>query len=573
MFVAVRGANRHGAEFAATAAEKGAVAVVTDAAGAELAAASGLPVVVVDDPRGQLGDLSAWVYSTGRDDDLPILFAPTGTNGKTSVSHLLEGILGQLGVTTGLSSTAERHIAGQVIVSRLTTPEAYEMHALLALMRERGVEAVAVEVSAQALSRRRVDGIVFDVAGFTNLTHDHLDDYADMREYFEAKLPLFRPDRARRAVVCLDSAPGRRSGRPQRGADGDGGHARDRRGSRMAAAADWIVEILEERPAGTDFRLASRDGRSLTTVVPVIGRHMAANAGLAIVMILEGGYAWERLVDALDGGRIDAYLPGRTELVSGERGPAVYVDFGHSPDAFEKTLAAVRRVTPGKVVMLFGADGDRDATKRHDMGRAGVLGSDILVITDHHPRFENPGFDPRDPGRRCSASATGCRHPRVLAAGARDRRGRRASSATGTRSCGPAPATRTTATSAARARRTRRASSPGARCKAAGWPVHRAALAGAVPAGGLTAPRCGAPRARARPGSTVGLSGRMPRSRGPRHPAPIARPPRAISRVSARVRRARRRSARRCRRSRGTSSRPSWKASTACSFAALNTAG
>ena len=82
--------------------------------------------------------------------------------------------------------------------------------------------------------------------------------------------------------------------------------------------------------------------------------------------------------------------PGRTELVSGERGPAVYVDFGHSPDAFEKTLAAVRRVTPGKVVMLFGADGDRDATKRHDMGRAGVLGSDILVITDHHPRFENP---------------------------------------------------------------------------------------------------------------------------------------------------------------------------------------
>ena len=390
VFVAVNGANRHGAEFTGIAAERGAVAVVTDAAGAELAAASGLPVVVVDDPRGQLGDLSAWVYSTGRDDQLPILFAPTGTNGKTSVSHLLEGILGQLGVTTGLSSTAERHIAGQVIVSRLTTPEAYEMHALLALMRERGVEAVAVEVSAQALSRRRVDGIVFDVAGFTNLTHDHLDDYADMREYFEAKLPLFRKDRARRAVVCLDSTPGaevvERSevptvtvGTPAIAAD-----------PALAAGADWVVEILEERQTGTAFRLASRDGRSLTTVVPVIGRHMAANAGLAIVMILEAGYAWERLVAALDGERIDAYLPGRTELVSGDRGPAVYVDFGHSPDAFEKTLAAVRRVTPGKVVMLFGADGDRDKTKRHDMGRAGALGSDILVVTDHHPRFENP---------------------------------------------------------------------------------------------------------------------------------------------------------------------------------------
>jgi UDP-N-acetylmuramoyl-L-alanyl-D-glutamate--2,6-diaminopimelate ligase len=203
-------------------------------------------------------------------------------------------------------------------------------------------------------------------------------------------MPLFRPDRARRAVVCLDSPAGAevvaRSevptvtiGTPAIAADPAG-----------ASAADWVVEILEERQTGTEFRLVSRDGRSLTTVVPVIGRHMAANAGLAIVMILEAGYDWERLVDALDGKRIEAYLPGRTELVSGIEGPAVYVDFGHSPDAFEKTLAAVRRVTPGTVLMLFGADGDRDATKRHDMGRAGVEGSDILVITDHHPRFENP---------------------------------------------------------------------------------------------------------------------------------------------------------------------------------------
>ncbi|MDQ1073827.1 UDP-N-acetylmuramyl tripeptide synthase [Microbacterium sp. SORGH_AS 969] len=229
---------------------------------------------------------------------------------------------------------------------------------------------------------------MFDVAGFTNLTHDHLDDYADMREYFEAKLPLFRADRARRGVVCLDSPAGAEIAAraeipvvtivtPAIASD-------------PAADADWTVDIVDERQEGTEFTLRARDGRTLTTVVPVIGRHMAANAGLAIVMLLETGYAWERLVDALDGGRIDASLPGRTQLVSGPEGPAVYVDFGHSPDAFEKTLAAVRRVTPGKVVMLFGADGDRDATKRHDMGRTAVLGSDILVVTDHHPRHENP---------------------------------------------------------------------------------------------------------------------------------------------------------------------------------------
>ena len=387
-FVAIRGVNRHGAEFAQAAADRGAVAVITDAAGAEIAGESGIPILIVDDPRALLGDLSAWVYGTGPGDDLPLLFGTTGTNGKTSVSHLLEGILGQLGVVTGLSSTAERHIAGDVIVSRLTTPEASEFHALLALMRERDVEAVAVEVSAQALSRHRVDGIMFDVAGFTNLSHDHLDDYADMNEYFEAKLPLFAADRSRRAVVCLDSAAGHdvvaRSEVPT-STIVTPAIAID-----PAASADWTVTIVDERQDGTEFTLAGPGDRSLTTTVPVIGRHMAANAGLAIVMLLEGGYEWARLVEALDGGRIDAHLPGRTQRVSGDRGPAVYVDFGHSPDAFEKTLAAVRRVTPGKVIMLFGADGDRDATKRHDMGRTAVEGSDILIVTDHHPRQENP---------------------------------------------------------------------------------------------------------------------------------------------------------------------------------------
>ncbi|MBN7792907.1 Mur ligase family protein [Microbacterium esteraromaticum] len=390
-FVAIQGVNRHGAEFAPTAAEQGAVAIITDAAGADIAAPAGLPIIVVDDPRAVLGDLSAWVYGTGAADHLPVLLGTTGTNGKTSVSHLLQGILDQIGVVSGLSSTAERHIAGQVIVSRLTTPEASEMHALLALMRERDVEAVAVEVSAQALSRHRVDGIVFDVAGFTNLSHDHLDDYADMTEYFEAKLPLFTPERARRGVISLDSPFGARVvehasipvvtvGTPAIAPDAD-----------AAERADWVVTIDDERQNGTVFTLTGPEGRTLTTLVPVIGPHMAANAGLAIVMLLEGGYDWDRIVSALArDGQIMAHLPGRTQFVSGDSGPAVYVDFGHTPDAFEKTLAAVRRVTPGKVLMLFGADGDRDATKRLDMGGAAARGSDIVVVTDHHPRFEDP---------------------------------------------------------------------------------------------------------------------------------------------------------------------------------------
>ncbi|MDQ1597094.1 MAG: UDP-N-acetylmuramoyl-L-alanyl-D-glutamate--2,6-diaminopimelate ligase [Microbacteriaceae bacterium] len=380
LYVGIRGGTSHGAQFAAQAAESGAVAVLTDRAGAELAADSGLPIVIVESPRAALGDVSAWVYRTA--EHPPLLLGVTGTNGKTSTSYIVEAILKQLGLVTGLSSTAERHIGDLTVVSRLTTPEASEMHALLARMRESEVRAVAVEVSAQALSRNRVDGLMFDVVAFTNLSHDHLDDYADMDEYFEAKLAFFDPERGKRGVVSLDTSWGlkvvERSRIPVTTISATPG-----------VVGEWNVEILDERAEYVEFRLTGPESRSLVTRVPLIGWHMAANAALAIVMLVEAGFELEAIGHAIQDG-IDAYLPGRTERVSGDRGPSVYVDFGHSPDAFLNTLGAVRKFTTGKVIMVFGADGDRDATKRHEMGRVASEGSDILVITDHHPRFENP---------------------------------------------------------------------------------------------------------------------------------------------------------------------------------------
>lgn len=381
LYVGVPGANDHGARFAAEARDAGAVALMTDAAGAELAVRSGLPILLVDSPRAALGDVSAWVYQTA--EHPPLLLGITGTNGKTSTAYILEGILRQLGLVTGLSSTAERHIGDLTVVSRLTTPEASEMHALLARMRESEVRAVAVEVSAQALSRNRVDGIVFDVVAFMNLSHDHLDDYADMDEYLAAKAMFFEPERGRRGVVSLDSPYGERIA-------GSSRIPVTTISSREDVAGEWNLEVLDERSSYTRFRLAGPEGRQLTTRVPLIGRHMAANAGLAIVMLVEAGFELEAIGHALGDEGIRAYLPGRTERVSGDRGPSVYVDFGHSPDAFVNTLAAVRTFTSGRVIMVFGADGDRDATKRHEMGRVAAEGSDILVVTDHHPRFEDP---------------------------------------------------------------------------------------------------------------------------------------------------------------------------------------
>ena len=381
LYVGMPGSRFHGASFASQAREGGAVAVLTDEAGADLAAESGLPIVIVESPREALGAISAWVYRTA--EAPPLLFGVTGTNGKTSVSYLLHGILKQLGLVSGLSTTAERAVGDLTVTSSLTTPEATEIHGLLARMRESEVRAATLEVSAQALSANRIDGVMFDVVAFLNLSHDHLDDYATMEEYFAAKLPLFDPDRARRGVASLDTPWGMRVVEESR-------IPMTTISATPGIEAEWIVEILDERPTETEFRLSGPEGRSLVTTVPVIGWHMAANAGMAIVMLVEAGFELEAIGHALDtDGGIVAYLPGRIERVSGDAGPAVYVDYGHSPDAFITTMSAVRKFTTGKLIMVFGADGDRDSSKRVEMGRIGSEGSDILVITDYNPRFED----------------------------------------------------------------------------------------------------------------------------------------------------------------------------------------
>lgn len=381
LYVGVPGRHSHGAGFAAAAAEAGAVAILTDEAGGQLAAASGLPVLVTPDARAALGAVAAWIYRT--DDNPATLFAVTGTNGKTSVVYLLFGILNQLGVVAGLTSTAERRIGDLAVTSALTTPEASELHALLARMNEAEVRAVGIEVSAQAISRDRVDGLVFDIAAFTNLSHDHLDDYAAMDDYFQAKLELFQPDRSRRGVVTVDTEWGRRLADECR-------IPVTTITNRADVDAAWRMTVVGETATHTDFVLDGPDGRRLHTRVPLLGWYMAANAALAIVMLVESGYDLGAIQHTLnrDGG-IVAFIPGRAERISGDHGPLVYIDYGHSPDAFLNTLQALRKFTPGKLIMLFGADGDRDTTKRADMGRIAAQGSDIVVVTDFHPRFED----------------------------------------------------------------------------------------------------------------------------------------------------------------------------------------
>ncbi|MGV9195053.1 Mur ligase family protein [Microbacterium sp. MC2] len=389
IFVGIHGVRRHGAEFAADAAGQGAVAILTDAAGATLAADAGIPVLVTDDPRTRMADLAAYVY--GNVEAMPVMLGVTGTNGKTSTVHLQDALLQQLGLTSGMSSSARRHIAGEVVMARLTTPESSELHALIAYMKERGVTVMALEVSVQAIVRHRVDGVFYDVAGFTNLQNDHMDDFADMAEYLEGKLRMFRADRAARAVVSLDTPAGRTVVEHADIPVTTIATAEIAEDAELAATAQWQVRMLEEAINATVMELTGPDGQHLVTTVPVTGPHMAANAGLAIVMILESGVAtWEQITSVLqrDGG-IRAELPGRTEVVTTGRGPKVYLDFAHTPDGFDMTAQAVRRQTPGKLLIMFGADGSRDTTKRPAMGLAAARNSDIAIVTDHHPRWED----------------------------------------------------------------------------------------------------------------------------------------------------------------------------------------
>lgn len=383
LFVALPGAGTHGARFATSAIDAGARAVLTDPVGARIVAEAGesrVPVLVTDDARGILGHVAAWVY--GDPATQLTTFAVTGTNGKTTTTYLLDHVLRTLGWTGGLIGTVEMRSGDRVLPSRLTTPEAADLQALLATMREDGVGTLAMEVSSHALSLHRVDGIVFDVAGFTNLSQDHLDFHGDLQEYFDAKAALFTPEHARRGVVVVDDAWGTRMAEvatvPVSTLAVTGGKD-----------ADWTVEDVVAHGTGSEFVLRHRDGRALKTSTALPGGFNVANAALALAMVLEAGADVRDVAVALEtAGGVSTQVPGRMEVVG--TSPRVVVDFAHNTDALALALAALRPTTEGRLVVVFGATGDRDKGKRPSMGAVAVEGADVVVVTDDDPHGEDP---------------------------------------------------------------------------------------------------------------------------------------------------------------------------------------
>ena len=371
VYAALPGHRTHGARFAADAVAGGAVAILTDPTGLDACSDLGVPVIVQANPRAALGAMAARVY--GDPAASLHLVGITGTNGKTTVASMVEAGLRAAGRTTGMIGTVGVQVAGVPHAGARTTPEAPDLQAMFAVMREAHVDSVVMEVSSIAIEEGRVGGVCFDVAAFTNLTQDHLDYHGTMEAYYRAKARLFTSAHARHAIIGVDDQWGRRlaveSAVPTQ------------TWSLIDPSADWYAERV-----GDEWVVIDPEGGRTTVRVPIPGAFNVANALCAFAVLRSAGVTAEAAAAGIGG----VQVPGRMQP-AGRAGDVLgYVDYAHSPDAVERVLHAARESSAGRVIAVLGAGGDRDRGKRAEMGRTAARLADVVCITDDNPRSEDP---------------------------------------------------------------------------------------------------------------------------------------------------------------------------------------
>jgi UDP-N-acetylmuramoyl-L-alanyl-D-glutamate--2,6-diaminopimelate ligase len=373
LFVAISGFKADGRRFVEDAVKRGAAAVAaeTDCPGLTV------PVLRVGDSRHGLAMLARRFF--GDPSARMLTVGITGTNGKTTVSYLVESVLKTAGFETGLLGTIAYRWKGHAEQAGRTTPESLDLQRLLAAMAEDGVCALVMEVSSHSLALDRVAGMTFQAAVFTNLTRDHLDFHGDFEHYAEAKAGLFRRVRPGGAAVANADDPA--AGRMLSGTTG-----RPVFFGLESPAADYRIEALAMQDGFTRFDLVHA-GRRHPVKTPLWGRYNAFNAAAAAVCGLELGID---AGDVLRGIETADRVPGRMEGLASRSGIRIVVDYAHTPDALENVLVAVRGFTAGRVVTVFGCGGDRDRGKRPQMGRIAAALSDRVIVTSDNPRTEDP---------------------------------------------------------------------------------------------------------------------------------------------------------------------------------------
>jgi UDP-N-acetylmuramoyl-L-alanyl-D-glutamate--2,6-diaminopimelate ligase len=377
IFVAIPGAQFDGHDFATSAVEQGAAVLL----GEREMRVGATPYIVVPDSRRALAALAAAYYNYP--DRRLRLIGVTGTNGKTTTTHMIKWLLEAAGHKAGLVGTINNLAGDKVLPATHTTPESLELFQLFTLMEQEGCDYLVIEASSHALAQGRVSACNFAAAVFTNLTQDHLDYHGDLENYAQAKATLFRQ---------LD---------PAAGANRYGViNIEDSHAFFFAEACQAPVLTYSSREQGADLRLlqyaTSRNGMDFTLTyqdklykvhTPLIGKFNIYNSMAAMAVALAEGLTMEQIIEAL---ACAPQVAGRFELVDEGQDFLVIVDYAHTPDGLKNLLNSAEKLDPRRLLTVFGCGGNRDTGKRPIMGRLAGAISDVAIITSDNPRFEDP---------------------------------------------------------------------------------------------------------------------------------------------------------------------------------------
>lgn len=369
LFVCLTGSASDGHAFAHFAEQNGAAAIV-----AEHRTDSALPHIITSDTRAAIFELASKWY--GRPERKMKFIGVTGTNGKTSTCFYIKNILDKLGKKTGIIGTVANMIGDRSLPSDATTPEPLALLKLLNEMYLEKVEYVIMEVSSHSLDQKRVCGITFDVAVFTNLTQDHLDYHKTMDNYKAAKQKLFL--QSKHAVLNIDDDTGKQF------ADSMG--CKKYTYSTLYNHADFVAKDIKIKPSGTAFLAVTLGGISRVHIASP-GTFAVYNALAAIGAVTTLGFSFASLGDNISN---LCGVAGRAQIISGDRPYTVMLDYAHTPDGLENILSSVKYYAKGRIITLFGCGGDRDKTKRPIMGEIAAKMSDMLIVTSDNPRTEDP---------------------------------------------------------------------------------------------------------------------------------------------------------------------------------------
>lgn len=373
VFAALPGVRTHGGAYVSMAEDRGAVAILGTPD-----TATRKPLIAADDPREALAAMAARFYP-GQPDTIA---AVTGTNGKSSTVEFLRQIWASAGRKAAALGTLGVTLEGGRTDVGYTTPDAIRLHRSLDDIAARGVTHLAMEASSHGLKQRRMDAVRLSLAGFSNLSQDHLDYHPDFEDYFASKMRLFDTllPKGSPAVVDVDTEWGVKVADLCRSA-----------GHRVMTVGwggrDLQLKEITPHPASQDIRLSWKGAEHRVTL-PLIGEFQTANALLAAGLAIHSGVDPDEAFSALS--RLTG-VPGRLELAATTRqGSPILVDYAHTPDGLDKLLRAARPHTRGRIVLVFGAGGDRDPSKREKMGAVAARLADESIVTDDNPRSENP---------------------------------------------------------------------------------------------------------------------------------------------------------------------------------------